>query len=98
MIVFLQLQIMTSTSMPENTFHIGNIIKEQVTQKGIKVSWLAKQLHCHRNNVYLIFSRRWIDTDTLMKLSCILNHDFFADLSAWYKQKDLQSNNGQIAK
>ena len=90
MIVFLQLQIMTSTSMPENTFHIGNIIKEQVTQKGIKVSWLAKQLNCHRNNVYLIFSRRWIDTDTLMKLSCILNHDFFADLSRSYREQQGQ--------
>lgn len=98
MIVFLQAQIKTSSRMPENTFHIGNLIKEQVTQKGIKVSWLAKQLNCHRNNVYLIFSRRWIDTDTLMKISCILHHDFFADLSAWYKQKDLQINNGHNAK
>ena len=85
MIVFLQAQTKTSSRMPENTFHIGNLIKEQVTQKGIKVSWLAEQLNCHRNNVYLIFSRRWIDTDTLMKLSRILNHDFFADLSARYR-------------
>ena len=84
--------------MHNSEYHIGEIIKQEVTRKGIKVSWLAEQLNCHRNNVYLIFSRRWIDTDTLMKLSCILNHDFFADLSAWYKQKDLQSNNEQNAK
>jgi len=84
--------------MVENILHIGNLIKEQVTQKGIKVSWLAAQLKCHRNNIYLIFSRSWIDTDTLMKLSRILDHDFFADLSTGYKQKDLQSNNEQNAK
>ena len=84
--------------MAENTVHIGNLIKEQVTQKGIKVSWLAKRLSCHRNNVYLIFSRRWIDTDTLMKLSRILNHDFFADLSALYHGEETQSNNRQNAK
>ena len=84
--------------MHNSEYHIGEIIKQEVTRKGIKVSWLAEQLNCHRNNVYLIFSRRWIDTDTLMKLSCILNHDFYADLSARYKQKDLQSNNGQDAK
>ena len=85
-------------NIKKNTFHIGNLIKEHVTQKGIKVSWLAKQLNCHRNNVYLIFSRRWIDTDTLMKISCILHHDFFADLSALYHGENLQSNNRQDAK
>ena len=84
--------------MHNNEYHIGKLIKAEVTKKGIKVSWLAEQLKCHRNNVYLIFSRRWIDTDTLMKLSRILNHDFFADLSALYPGENLQSNNGQNAK
>ena len=71
--------------MCDETPHIGHIIRQVVTKKGIKVPWIAQQLGCHRNNVYLIFSRRWIDTDTLMKLSRILNHDFFADLSARYR-------------
>ena len=84
--------------MHNSEYHIGDIIKQEVTRKGIKVSWLAKQLNCHRNNVYLIFSRRWIDTDTLMKLSRILEHDFFADLSALYCGENSQSNNRQNAK
>ena len=70
-----------------STLHIGSLIREQMTRKGIKVSWLAQQLGCHRNNIYLIFSRPWIDTDTLMKISQILQHDFFDDLSRWYKEK-----------
>lgn len=69
--------------MDINKPHIGKLIREVVTRKGIKVSWLARQLGCHRNNVYLIFSRSWIDTETLMKLSAILDYDFFADLSKW---------------
>ena len=84
--------------MHNSEYNIGEIIKAEVTHKGIKVSWLAEQLNCHRNNVYLIFSRRWIDTDTLMKLSRILNHDFFADLSALYHGEETQSNNRQNAK
>ena len=68
-------------------FHVGQLIKAVVIQKGIKVPWIAQQLGCHRNNVYLIFSRSWIDTGSLMKLSQILEHDFFADLSGWYQQK-----------
>ena len=70
--------------------HIGRRIKEVVVQKGIKVPWVAQQLGCHRNNVYLIFSRQWIDTNTLMKLAQILGHDFFADLSRSYRDRQEQ--------
>lgn len=72
----------------DTSFHVGQLIKAVVIQKGIKVPWLAQQLGCHRNNVYLIFSRSWIDTSSLMKLSQILEHDFFADLSGCYREGD----------
>ena len=71
--------------MEDGTYHIGRHIKEVVAQKGIKVPWIAQQLGCHRNNVYLIYSRQWIDTGTLMKLSIILQYDFFAELSEWFQ-------------
>lgn len=63
------------------------MIKEVVLRKGIRASWFAEQLNSHRNNVYKIYSRRWIDTDTLMRISCVLEHDFFEDLSIFYKRK-----------
>lgn len=44
----------------------------------------------NRNNVHLIFSRQWIDTNTLMKLALILGHDFFADLSRSYHEQQGQ--------
>lgn len=72
--------------------HIGQFIKEVVVQKGVKVPWIAQQLGCHRNNVYLIFSRQWIDTGTLMKLSIILQYDFFAELSGWLRNGDFGSD------
>ena len=82
------LTVMHSHNKVQDTsFHVGQLIKAVVIQKGIKVPWLAQQLGCHRNNVYLIFSRSWIDTSSLMKLSQILAHDIFADLSGWYQQK-----------
>ena len=74
-------------AMSEESLHIGQVIRREVTRKGIKVPWLAQQLGCHRNNVYLIFSRQWIDTNTLMKLAQILGHDFFADLSRSYQEQ-----------
>ena len=70
--------------MQDSTPHIGKIIREVVVRKEVKISWLAKQLNCHRNNIYLIFSRSWIDTETLMRLCHVLQHDFFKDLSSCY--------------
>ncbi|MBO6118179.1 MAG: XRE family transcriptional regulator [Bacteroidales bacterium] len=61
--------------------HIGKHIKYIVRQKGVSVSWLADKIPCDRTNIYFIYKRSAIDTDLLQKLSKILNHDFFKDLS-----------------
>ena len=84
------LYVKNGRAMSEEGLHIGQVIRRVVTRKGIKVPWLAQQLGCHRNNVYLIFSRQWIDTNTLMKLALILGHDFFADLSRSYREQQEQ--------
>lgn len=57
--------------------HIGSIIKKRFDEQGESVSWFAKQLCCDRTNVYSIFKRESIDTALLVKISVILNHDFF---------------------
>ena len=57
--------------------HIGSIIKEKFDELGLSVSWFAKELCCDRTNVYSIFKRESIDTSLLVKISLILNHDFF---------------------
>ncbi len=57
--------------------HIGSIIKEKFDELGLPVSWFAKELCCDRTNVYSIFKRESIDTSLLVKISLILNHDFF---------------------
>jgi len=61
--------------------HIGHLIEAELKRQGRSVVWLAEQLCCHRNNVYLIFRREWIDTSVLKKIALALRHDFFADLS-----------------
>lgn len=45
------------------------------------VVWFARQLNCDRRNIYDIFERRSIDIELLARISTVLNHDFFADLS-----------------
>lgn len=63
--------------------HIGRMVKEVLDNhpKSHTVNWLAKELNCCRENVYDIFRRPNIDMELLRRLSVILKHDFFADIS-----------------
>lgn len=69
----------------DGTMHMGKQIKNYVDSHGIRIGWLAKHLLCHRNTIYNLYERDWIDTQTLMRLSFLLKHDFFADLSNYYR-------------
>jgi hypothetical protein len=61
--------------------HIGSIIKKIFDERGESVSWFAKQLYCDRTNIYSIFKRESIDTALLVKISIILDYDFFQHYS-----------------
>ncbi len=56
---------------------IGELIREQLKAEGRSVTWFARKLSCSRANVYKIFSKEYIDTELLSRISRILNHDFF---------------------
>lgn len=57
--------------------HIGRIIEQVFHDQGRSASWFAEQLHCDRTNVYSIFKRESIDTALLVRISNILQHNFF---------------------
>ncbi len=54
--------------------------------KAHTVTWFAEQLHCKRTNVYDIFNRANVDTGLLTRISRVLEHDFFHDLSENLKE------------
>lgn len=58
--------------------HIGEEIRKVVFDKRVTVVWLAQQLGCSRTNVYKIYEKSSIDTNTMLRLSKILKYDFFA--------------------
>lgn len=57
------------------------MIKERMEQRGTSVSWFARQLCCERTNVYSIYRRSSVDTALLVKISRVLEYDFFAEIS-----------------
>lgn len=58
--------------------HIGRLIKQKIEERNLTVVWLARHLSCSRTNIYKIFEKYSIDTEVLMKLSTILEFDFFS--------------------
>jgi transcriptional regulator with XRE-family HTH domain len=59
------------------TVEIGQKIKEVFDQQNIKLTDFADELGTVRQNVYRIFKKRHLDTGLLLKISQVLNHNFF---------------------
>lgn len=64
-----------------NMIHVGKLIEQTLHEQGRTVTWFAQQLCCTRPNVYKIFRKESIDTRLLWRISCILDHDFFREIS-----------------
>lgn len=56
---------------------IGKKIEEILRKKRIPIVEFAQKINTNRNNVYSIFRRKTIDTGLLLKISEILEFDFF---------------------
>ena len=67
--------------------HIGEEIRKELYRQERTISWFARKLFCDRSNVYDIFKRKSIDTDLLMRISNILEYDFFSYYTNSLKEK-----------
>lgn len=72
--------------------HIGHDIQREVEKQGRSTVWLSRELGCHRTNLYKIYDRASIDTNTLLRISKILDHDFFRQYSQTVREERLKRN------
>lgn len=68
--------------MESRTIHVGRMIEDELRRQDKTVSWLARSICHERSSIYKIFSRRSVDVYLLLKISVLLNHDFFLDISS----------------
>ena len=61
--------------------HIGKLVKDELRRQGRTARWLAAQVPTNRTNIYDIMRRKNIDPAMLMRLSEILEYNFFAVLA-----------------
>ena len=59
--------------------HIGNRITEVMKERRMSVVAFSRQLGCSRTNAYKLFDHYSIDTMQLLRISSILDHDFFEE-------------------
>ena len=69
---------------------IGHKIKEVFDQQNMKLTDFADELGTVRQNVYRIFKKRHLDTGLLLKISQVLNHNFFQYYVATPESSDPQ--------
>lgn len=67
--------------MDNQTIHLGNMIKRELKSQGRSVSWLARIIRMERSSIYKIFERNSLDVALLIRISIVMDHDFFADVS-----------------
>ena len=67
--------------MDKQTIHLGNMIKRELKAQGRSVSWLARTIHMERSSIYKIFDRNSLDVGLLIRISIVMDHDFFKDVS-----------------
>lgn len=67
----------------ENTcvIHIGAEIRKKLKSKKRSVVWFSSMLPCTRTNVYKLFKKTNVDTQTLYRVSQVLEFDFFKEYS-----------------
>lgn len=56
---------------------IGALIENELHRQERTTVWFARKLGCNRTNAYKIFPRESIDTELLLKISVILQYNFF---------------------
>ena len=64
--------------MSNEVIHIGEAIKNELLKQERTITWLARKLYCDRSNIYDIFKRHSIDSLLLLRISIILNYNFFS--------------------
>ena len=76
----------------QEALHIGRLIKEELARQERTVAWLARKLHCSRQNVYHLFDCQRINLEILSRLCDILGCNFFKIYSDDWENKRMTNN------
>lgn len=71
---------------------IGEIIKQDLEAQERTITWLAGKLCLDRSNIYRLFKKNSIDTDLLMRVSTVLNRNYFDLFSQEFNERQISQH------
>ena len=72
------------------------MIKHELRSQGRSVVWLSRTICHERSGIYTIFERDNIDIKLLVRISQVLDHDFFEDISQKLMMNDSKKSTKTI--
>jgi hypothetical protein len=69
-----------------SNLHIGQLIQDQLKKDQRSVGWLSRQIPCTRNHVYKLFKKASLDADLLLRISIVMQFNFFQYYTAEFLQ------------
>lgn len=67
--------------MESKSIHVGRMLEKEMLRQEKKVTWLAREVNREKSSIYKMFARNTLDVWMLIRISQLLKHDFFKDIS-----------------
>ena len=65
------------SSIVKEDIPVGELIRKRLKEEEREITWFARKLGYEPANVYKIFQKQHFDTELLLKISILLNYNFF---------------------
>lgn len=62
---------------------MGKLIRAELDRQEHSVSWFARKIKTEYSNCFYIFKRQIVDVDLLIRISTVLKHNFFNEMSEY---------------
>ncbi len=70
--------------------HYGHIVELTVRKEGFSISELARLSHVNRRSVYNWFNQKYLKTEIIYRIGCILKHDFSKEFPDLFTKDDFK--------
>jgi lambda repressor-like predicted transcriptional regulator len=70
--------------------HYGHIVEMLVRKKGYSISEIARLTHVNRRSVYNWFNQKYLKTEIIYRIGCILKHDFSVEFPNLFTKEEFQ--------
>ena len=72
--------------------HIGKLIQKKLKDEGRTTSWFARKMRCTPSSIHKICQKPHIHSELLLRISLVLDCDFFA----YYSDFIVKSKKSQV--